>query len=38
MEKLLVEAKTQWAMLEMENDELTLKLRTKNEQLKKFSE
>jgi len=37
LENQLVEAKMQWANLDMENDELTLKLQQKNQMLKVFS-
>ena len=37
LEDQLVEAKMSWATLDMENDELTLKLQQKNHALKMFS-
>lgn len=37
LEKYLVEAKMNWANLDMENDELAMKLKQKTEQLKVFS-
>lgn len=37
IEGQLVEAKMQWATLDMENDELAVRLKQKNEQLKIFS-
>ena len=37
LESQLVEAKMKWANLDMENDELCMKIQHKNEQLKKIS-
>ena len=37
LEDQLVEAKMSWATLDMENDQLTVKLQQKNQALKRFS-
>lgn len=37
IESQLIEAKLAWASLDMENDELTIAVKKKNDQLKKFS-